>query len=154
MRRGNSCSGPCSIALCTQLPTLAHESTPQKSLEFQGNTWQFKDFHAKDPAQVMHIAHCGCRGCMVCFVPALTASKIFSTVKGFYVQYTESLCDACVCAWNVQVHLFTKSFSVCLTFLQLDRSCQPQQPPSGQCCSATNVGVHSGSSKTTSVDIM
>jgi hypothetical protein len=34
----------------------------------------------------------------------LTFQKIFATVKGFYVQYAESICDACVSAWNVQVH--------------------------------------------------
>ena len=36
----------------------------------------------------------------------LISHQIFSTVKGFYVQYTESLCDACVAAWNVQVLRF------------------------------------------------
>ena len=59
MRRGHSCSGHFSLALYTSLLNLAYESTPQKCLEFQGNTWQFKDFHAKDPAQVMRIAYCG-----------------------------------------------------------------------------------------------
>ena len=115
MRRGHSCSGHFSLALCTSLLNVAYESTPQKCLEFQGNTWQFKDFHAKDPAQVMRIAYCGYPVAPV-LCPALTASKIFSTVKGFYVQYTESLCDACVFAWNVQVRLCTTSFFACLTF--------------------------------------
>ena len=32
----------------------------------------------------------------------LISSKIFATVKGFYVQYSESACAACVGSWNVQ----------------------------------------------------
>lgn len=43
-----------------------------------GNTWQFKEFHSREPTDV------------------------FGAVKGYYVRYIEDIPDACVKSWNVQ----------------------------------------------------
>jgi hypothetical protein len=105
--RGRSCPGRSSLCTSSALrfcplppppSTLAQIATTWRPTPCtQGKSWQFKDFHVKEPAQVTSAVQRG--SCCSCLI----SHQIFSTVKGFYVQYTESLCDACVAAWNVQV---------------------------------------------------
>jgi hypothetical protein len=88
----------CVSARCPPPSTLAQIATTWRPTPCtQGKSWQFKDFHVKEPAQVTSaVQRDSCCKCLI-------SHQIFSTVKGFYVQYTESLCDACIAAWNVQV---------------------------------------------------
>ncbi len=82
-------------------------------------------------------------------------SKIFATVKGFYVQYSESACAACVGSWNVQVRARAANGRVRASHTLLaGGSSQRLQPPLGQRCAEANVDEHRGTSEATAADLV
>ncbi len=57
-RRGNSGAGAlravyvCLASVCLALAGVWRAALAASRCALQGNTWQFKDFHSKDPVQV------------------------------------------------------------------------------------------------------